>query len=96
MSALSLSLPTSRLQGCNPEYIVSSNRYDILEDFGPAFAIVNTPLTYVFFTTWPVIIGLISLSYCGEYPGFPSPFGASLIRPSQNHLRVLQAPTSVQ
>ncbi|KAH9990938.1 pheromone A receptor-domain-containing protein [Russula vinacea] len=49
---------------CNPEYIVSSNRYDILEDFGPAFAIVNTPLTYAFFTTWPVIIGLISLSYC--------------------------------
>jgi hypothetical protein len=23
-----------------------------------------------------VIIGLVSLSYCGEYPGSPSPFGA--------------------
>jgi pheromone a factor receptor len=49
------------------EYIVSKNRYDIYEDFGPVFSLWNTPLTFVFFRAWPVAIGTISFFYCGEY-----------------------------
>ena len=55
------------LQELNPEYIVSTNRYDIFEDFGPYFATALTPLTFVLFYGWPVVIGLVSLYYSGEY-----------------------------
>ena len=56
--------------GWNPEYIVSSNQYNIFEDFGPDSAMVNTPLTFVFFFGWPMMIGSVSLVYCGECLGF--------------------------
>ena len=42
------------------------NRYNIFEDFGPRTSVVTTPLTYVFFSAWPVAIGTVSLFYCGE------------------------------
>jgi pheromone a factor receptor len=45
------------------EYVVSANRYDIYEDFGPAVSMVITPLTFVLFSAWPVAIGTISLFY---------------------------------
>jgi len=46
------------------EYVVSGNRYDIFEDFGPNFSMVITPLTFVLFSAWPVAIGTVSLYYC--------------------------------
>jgi len=46
------------------QYVVSGHRYNILEDFGPEFAIVNMPPTYVLFFAWPVAIGCVSLVYC--------------------------------
>ena len=57
------------LRVCNPEYIVSSNRYNIYEDFGPSLALVDTPPTFFLFNAWPVAIGTVSLFYCCEYPG---------------------------
>jgi hypothetical protein len=65
------------LQELNPEYIVSTNRYNIFEDFGPAFSSAVTPLTLILFNAWPVAIGIVSLFYCGEYHGLPCfPFHA--------------------
>ena len=55
------------LQELNPEYIVSTNRYNIFEDFGPAFSSAVSPLTLILFNAWPVAIGIVSLFYCGEY-----------------------------
>ncbi|KAF8468710.1 pheromone receptor [Russula ochroleuca] len=46
------------------QYVVSTNRYDIFEDFGPVFAIVVTPLSFILFYAWPVVIGTVSLFYC--------------------------------
>ncbi|KAI0271189.1 pheromone A receptor-domain-containing protein [Russula aff. rugulosa BPL654] len=46
------------------EYVVSANRYDIFEDFGPDMSMVLTPLTFVLFSAWPVAIGTVSLFYC--------------------------------
>ena len=65
----------NRLQGCNVEYIASANRYYIFEDYGPHFTLAFTPLTIILFHTWPVAIGIVSLYYCGEYPGSLLPFG---------------------
>lgn len=59
----------------NSDYIVSSNRYDIFEDFGPYFATALTPPTFILFYAWPVAIGTVSFFYCGECPGLPSAFG---------------------
>jgi pheromone a factor receptor len=36
---------------------------------------VITPLTFVLFSAWPVAIGTVSLFYCGECLGIPSPSG---------------------
>jgi len=63
---------TDYLQGCNTEYAVSANRYNIFEDFGPGFSMVITPLTFVLFSAWPVAIGTVSFYYCGECLGLPS------------------------
>ena len=75
MSVFGHSLTTSCSHVCNPEYVVSPNRYDILEDVGPFFGSVVTPLTFILVYAWPVAIGTVSLFYCGEYPG-SSLFGA--------------------
>jgi hypothetical protein len=64
----------NRLQGCNVEYIASANRYYIFEDYGPHFTLAFTPLTIILFHTWPVVIGTVSLYYCGEYPSSLLPF----------------------
>ena len=67
-----LLFPVNRcLQELNPEYIVSTNRYNIIEDFGPAFTSAVSPLTFFLFDAWPVAIGIVSLFYCGEHHGFP-------------------------
>jgi hypothetical protein len=56
------------LSGCKSDYVVSENRYNIFEDFGPYFSTVLRPPTFVLFYAWPVAIGTVSLFYCGEYP----------------------------
>jgi len=53
---------------CVTEYVVSGHRYNIFEDFGPAFTIVITPPAFVLFFAWPVAIGCVSLVYCGGCP----------------------------
>ena len=47
------------------EYIVQGHRFDIFEGVGCYPAIYNTLLTYFLNSAWPIIIGLISASYCG-------------------------------
>jgi pheromone a factor receptor len=49
------------------EYIVSPNRYDIYEDFGPYLSCWVTLPAFFLFWAWPVAIGVVSLFYCGEY-----------------------------
>jgi pheromone a factor receptor len=49
------------------EYIVSANRYNIFEDFGPYISVWITLPTFFLFSAWPVAIGAVSLFYCGEY-----------------------------
>jgi len=46
------------------QYIVSSNRYDIFEDFGPVMASANTTWAFILFYSWPVVIGCVSCFYC--------------------------------
>ncbi|KAF8468719.1 STE3-like pheromone receptor [Russula ochroleuca] len=47
------------------QYIVSPDRYNIYEDFGPFLTPgVVTPLTFILFSAWPVAIGTVSLFYC--------------------------------
>ena len=61
VSVLSRSLSTSCLHGCNSKYVASSNRCNISEDFGPVFALVDTPPTFIIlFYAWPVAIGTVS------------------------------------
>jgi pheromone a factor receptor len=76
VSLFSHSLSESCLQCCNPEYVVSANRYDIFEDFGPIISTYCSWPAFVLFYTWPVLIGCVSLFYCGEYPGLHLPSGA--------------------
>jgi len=45
-------------------YIVSGHRFNLYEDFGPAYAVVLMPPTFFLIYAWPVIIGCISLVYC--------------------------------
>jgi pheromone a factor receptor len=53
------------------QYIVSQNRYNIYEDVGPVYSNSLVPETFIFFFAWPVVIGCVSLVYCGECPGLP-------------------------
>jgi len=46
------------------EYVISTNRYNIFEDFGPDLSMGITPLTFALFSTWPVVIGTVTLYYC--------------------------------
>jgi len=45
-------------------YIVSGHRFNLYEDFGPAYAVVLMPPTFVLIYAWPVAIGCVSLVYC--------------------------------
>lgn len=47
------------------EYIVSMNRYDIYEDFGPNVSFWVTLPAFFLVLAWPVAIGTVSLFYCG-------------------------------
>jgi len=59
------------------EYIVSPNRYDIFEDYGPyASCWITLPAFFLFFL-WPVAIGVVSLFYGGEYSYVTSALGTS-------------------
>ena len=46
-----------------PAIIVQGHRFDIFEDVGCYPAIVNTSLTYLLITLWPVFIGIASLVF---------------------------------
>jgi hypothetical protein len=95
--ASAVRLSTGCLQGCGSEYVVSPNRYDIFEDFGPCFAAVNSLPTFPLFYVWPVAIGCVSFFYCSECPGLcHRPLVPCLTGRSQDHLHVLQTPSSVQ
>jgi pheromone a factor receptor len=72
---LAVHLSTGCLQGCDSEYVVSSNRYDIFEDFGPFFATALTPPTFFLLYLWPLVIGIVSFFYCSECHVLPSAFG---------------------
>lgn len=55
-----------------PEYIVAGHRFNIVEDFGCCPATYNTPLAYVLVWSWPLIIGVVSACYGGNFsPAFP-------------------------
>ncbi|KAI0049305.1 STE3-like pheromone receptor, partial [Auriscalpium vulgare] len=41
-------------------YIVQGHRFDILEEIGCYFSIVNRPPTYPLFYAWPIVLGLVS------------------------------------
>lgn len=45
-------------------YVVQSRRYDIFEDFGCYPVIINTALSVVLISTWPIAIGLVTGVYC--------------------------------
>ncbi|KAI0292308.1 GPCR fungal pheromone mating factor [Russula brevipes] len=45
------------------QYIVSGHRYDIYEDFGPFQVTTKTLPALFLFVAWPLVIGLVSLSY---------------------------------
>ncbi|KAF8491698.1 pheromone receptor [Russula emetica] len=45
-------------------YIVSANRYNIFEDFGPNISVWITLPTFFLFSAWPVAIGAVSLFHC--------------------------------
>ncbi len=48
---------------------------------------VLTPLTFVLYSVWPVVIGIISLFYCGMCPGFPSTWcPVSLVTVSNSYI----------
>jgi hypothetical protein len=83
--------PLTGLQGCDPEYVISTNRYNIFEDFGPSQSTAITPLLFLLFSSWPVVIGTVSLYYCGEYPGLRFLFGALAhlfqLRPFTRYIR---------
>lgn len=47
---------------------VQSRRFIILEDVGCFPFTFNTPPAYVLYSSWPIIIGLVSASYCSTCP----------------------------
>ena len=59
------------------EYIVSANRYNIFEDFGPYSGTWDTLPTVFLVFVWSVAIGVVSLFYCGEYSYVASALGTS-------------------
>ncbi|THU83830.1 pheromone receptor Rcb3 B45 [Dendrothele bispora CBS 962.96] len=46
------------------QYVVQGHRFDILEDVGCYPVIYNTLLAYFTTNIWPIVIGLISATYC--------------------------------
>lgn len=58
------------------EFVVQGHRYDIWEDIGCLPTTVNTPAAYPLSFVWPIVISLVSASYCSEetaiWLGLPS------------------------
>lgn len=52
-------------------YIVQGHRFDIFEQVGCYPNIVNMLPAYFLVAMWPLVVGLISATYCGALP-FPS------------------------
>jgi hypothetical protein len=48
-------------------YIPQGHRFNIFEDVGCFPAIYNTPPAYPLVWMWPLVISLISVSYCGKH-----------------------------
>jgi len=69
------SFHTNPVPLCGPELVVSGHRFNIIEDFGCSTATFSTPLSFVLVWSWPLIIGIISAGYGGE---FPPPLSAAL------------------
>lgn len=46
------------------QYVVQGHRFDIFEDIGCYPVIYNTLIAYFLSTMWPIVIGLISATYC--------------------------------
>ncbi|KAF9526208.1 fungal pheromone STE3G-protein-coupled receptor [Crepidotus variabilis] len=46
------------------QYVVQGHRFDIFEDIGCYPALYNTLVTYFTSCMWPIVIGLISATYC--------------------------------
>ncbi|KAI0250400.1 GPCR fungal pheromone mating factor [Lactifluus subvellereus] len=48
------------------QYVVSGRRYVIVEDFGPSLHTVLRLPSLFLFSAWPIVIGSVSLVYCGK------------------------------
>jgi hypothetical protein len=48
-----------------PDYVVQGHRFNIFEDIGCYPATVNTIPTIFLLEIWPIVIGLVSGTYCG-------------------------------
>lgn len=49
------------------EFFVQGHRFNIYEDIGCYPTIVNSLPAYFLYNMWPIILGLVSAVYCGEY-----------------------------
>lgn len=45
-------------------YIVQGHRFDIIERYGCYPSVYNTLLSYFLVAMWPLVLGLISATYC--------------------------------
>ena len=61
------SSPSRRLIACHIEYIVQPYRFDLVEDIGPMLVVVLQYPSIPLFYLWPIVIGMVSLFYCGAY-----------------------------
>ncbi|KAI0274468.1 pheromone A receptor-domain-containing protein [Russula aff. rugulosa BPL654] len=46
------------------QYVISTNRYVIFEDFGPSFSNATVLPTLFLFGMWPLVIGVVCIFYC--------------------------------
>jgi len=49
------------------EYVVQGHRFNIFEDIGCAAALYNTLPLYFLNFMWPLIIGIITATFCGAF-----------------------------
>ncbi len=76
------------------EYVVQGHRFNLYEDVGCYPALYNTALAYVLNSMWPVILGLISATYCSTYR-MPSFHHSLLIIPYSQCLHSVHSTTDV-
>ena len=63
----SVSILTRRSTDFSQAYIVQGHRFDILEQVGCFPALVNTIPTFFLVHMWPLILGLCSALFCGQF-----------------------------